>query len=269
MKRRLFRIVVIAAGPAAPRTGGRRRSTSPASGRWSGRWTTPRTRGSATGWACRSMPTASRGPKAGTRRCCRLPEYQCRPHGWAYIYRGPTPLRISKEVDPFSREVVAYQPEWHQSTNMPVYLDGREHPPAEANHTWGGFSHGQWEGDMLKHQHDAPEGGLHPPQRRDGQRQAKVTTCWIRRGDILTWVNIVRDPIYLAEPLIRSSEYRLNVNSQVPAHPCTVGLRRAGQGQRAALPAGREPVPEGHPRPLRPGGRTAHGRPGDDVSRST
>ena len=37
-----------------------------------------------------------------------LPEYQCRPHGWAYIYRGPTPLRISKEVDPFSRQVVAY-----------------------------------------------------------------------------------------------------------------------------------------------------------------
>ena len=30
-----------------------------------------------------------------------LPEYQCRPHGWAYIYRGPTQLRISKEVDHF------------------------------------------------------------------------------------------------------------------------------------------------------------------------
>src|SRR5262245_49808268 len=34
-----------------------------------------------------------------------LPEYQCRPHGWAYIYRGPTALRISKEVDPYSREI--------------------------------------------------------------------------------------------------------------------------------------------------------------------
>jgi hypothetical protein len=105
-----------------------------------------------------------------------LPEYQCRPHGWAYIYRGPTQLRITKEVDPFSREVVAYQPEWHQSTNMPVYLDGRDGPPPEANHTWGGF---------------------------------------------LTWINIVHDPVYLSEPLIRSSEYRLSVNSQVPAHPCT------------------------------------------------
>src|SRR5262249_12070264 len=43
-----------------------------------------------------------------------LPEYQCRPHGWAYISRGPTQLRISKEIDPFTRELVAYQPEWHQ-----------------------------------------------------------------------------------------------------------------------------------------------------------
>jgi hypothetical protein len=66
-----------------------------------------------------------------------LPEYQCRPHGWAYISRGPTQLRISKEVDPYSREVIAYHPEWHQSTDMPVYLDGRAHPPAEAAHAWG------------------------------------------------------------------------------------------------------------------------------------
>ncbi len=79
-----------------------------------------------------------------------LPEYQCRPHGWAYIYRGPTQLRISKDVDPYSREIVAYQPEWHQSTNMPVYLDGRDAPPAEAAHSWGGFSTAKWEGDMLR-----------------------------------------------------------------------------------------------------------------------
>ncbi|HEY6508469.1 MAG TPA: hypothetical protein VIY56_10685, partial [Vicinamibacterales bacterium] len=150
-----------------------------------------------------------------------LPEYQCRPHGWAYIYRGPTQLRITKEVDPFTREVVAYHPEWHQSTNMPVYLDGRERPPSEANHTWGGFSTATWEGDVLKIK------TTHLKEdyiRRNGAMasdQANVTTYWIRRGDILTWVNIIRDPVYLAEPLIRSSEYRLNVNSQVPAHPCT------------------------------------------------
>ena len=59
-------------------------------------------------------------------------------------------MRISKDVDPFSREIVAYQPEWHQSTNMPVYLDGRDPPPDDAVHTWGGFSKARWDGDMLR-----------------------------------------------------------------------------------------------------------------------
>jgi hypothetical protein len=150
-----------------------------------------------------------------------LPEYQCRPHGWAYIYRGPTQLRISKEVDPYSREIVAFQPEWHQSTNMPVYLDGRDPPPAEAAHSWGGFSAAKWEGDMLRIETSHLKEDY---IRRDGAMatdEATVTTWWIRRGDILTWVNIIHDPTYLAEPLIRSSEYRLTVNSLVPPHPCT------------------------------------------------
>ena len=159
-----------------------------------------------------------------------LPEYQCRPHGWAYIYRGPTQLRISKEVDPFSRELVAYQPEWHQSTNMPVYLDGRERPPEEAAHTWGGFSTATWEGDMLRIE------TTHLKEdyiRRNGAMisdQATVTTFWIRRGDYLTWINIVNDPVYLTEPLVRSAEYRLAVNGQVPAHPCTSAFEGLDKG---------------------------------------
>ena len=113
---------------------------------------------------------------------------------------------------------------------MPVYVDGRERPPAEANHTWGGFSVGTWEGDMLKIK------TTHIKEdyiRRNGAMasdQTTVTTYWIRRGDILTWVNIIRDPIYLAEPLIRSSEYRLTVNSQVPAHPCTAAFEGLEKG---------------------------------------
>jgi hypothetical protein len=160
-----------------------------------------------------------------------LPEYQCRPHGWAYIYRGPTQLRISKEVDPFTREVVSYQPEWHQSTNMPVYLDGRAHPPEDAVHTWGGFSTARWEGDMLR------ISTTHLKEdyvRRNGAMvsdMAHSTTWWIRRGDYLTWITVVHDPLYLSEPLIRSAEYRLTINSIVPAHPCTAVYEGLEKGQ--------------------------------------
>ena len=30
-----------------------------------------------------------------------------------------------------------------------IHLDGRPRPPDQATHTWGGFSLGVWEGNML------------------------------------------------------------------------------------------------------------------------
>ena len=40
-----------------------------------------------------------------------LPEWQCRPHSADYIWRGPSQLRISKEVDPASRQITAFHAE--------------------------------------------------------------------------------------------------------------------------------------------------------------
>jgi hypothetical protein len=49
-----------------------------------------------------------------------LPEWQCRPHGSAYISRGPSQLKIWKEVDPSSRETVAWHLEWLRSVDRPI-----------------------------------------------------------------------------------------------------------------------------------------------------
>ena len=93
-----------------------------------------------------------------------------------------------------------------------MYLDSRSRPPEEAAHTWGGYSTGTWEGDILRIE------TTHLKEdyiRRNGAMmsdEAEVTTWWIRRGDYLTWVTIIHDPLYLAEPLIRSAEDKLNVN---------------------------------------------------------
>jgi len=78
-----------------------------------------------------------------------LPEWQCRPHGGDYIWRGPSNLRIWKEVDPVTRELVAWHAEWLRSVDRPVYMDGRPHPAAYAAHSWAGFSTGKYEGDVL------------------------------------------------------------------------------------------------------------------------
>src|SRR3989442_5935790 len=78
-----------------------------------------------------------------------LAEWQCRPHAASYISRGPSQLRISKEVDPISRETTAWHMEWLRSIDKAIYMDGLPHPSANAPHTWGGVSTGEGIRDML------------------------------------------------------------------------------------------------------------------------
>ena len=151
-----------------------------------------------------------------------LPEWQCRPHGSAYISRGPSQLKIWKEIDPVSREVTSWQFEWLRSVDRPIYMDGRPHPSPNAAHTWAGFSTGEWIGDTLrvrvthlKEEYLRRNGVFHSDQ-------IEVTQYLIRRGNYLTFVVVAYDPVYLTEPLIRSTEYQLAVNQQLPPYPCTV-----------------------------------------------
>jgi hypothetical protein len=149
-----------------------------------------------------------------------LPEWQCRPHSADYIWRGPSPLTIRKEEDPLTREITAFHAEWLRSIDNPIYLDGRQRPPDDALHSWGGFATGKWEGDMLTvtvtH---LKEGYI----RRNGMPRsdmATVTEHWLRHGDFLTIVTIVNDPVYLTEPFIRTTDYQLDLHQHVPPYPC-------------------------------------------------
>ena len=151
-----------------------------------------------------------------------LPEWQCRPHSADYIWRGPSQLRISKEVDPVSRQITAFHAEWLRSVDRAIYLDGRPHPPADAMHTWAGFSTGRWNGNVLvvdvTH---LKEGYL----RRNGlprSDKATVTEHWIRNGDFLTVATIVYDPVYLTEPFIRTTDYELALGQNIVPYPCSI-----------------------------------------------
>ena len=151
-----------------------------------------------------------------------LPEWQCRPHSADYIWRGPSNLRISKEVDPVSREITAFHAEWLRSVDRAIYLDGRPHPPADALHTWAGFSTAKWDGDMLTVSvTHLKEGYL----RRNGlprSDKATLTEHWVRNGDLLTVMTIINDPVYLTEPFVRTTDYELDLRQQVPPYPCGV-----------------------------------------------
>jgi hypothetical protein len=151
-----------------------------------------------------------------------LPEWQCRPHSADYIWRGPSQLRISKDVDPVTRDITAFHAEWLRSVDRPVYLDGRPHPSPNAPHTWGGFSTGVWEGNMLTVDVTHLKEGY---VRRNGlprSDQATVREHWIRNGDFLTVMVIVNDPVYLTEPFVRTTDYELTLNQQIPPYPCGV-----------------------------------------------
>ena len=77
-----------------------------------------------------------------------LPEWQCRPHSADYIWRGPSTLRVWKEVDPVTREIVAWHAEWLRSVDRPIYMDGRARP-TDVDPSFHGYSIGHWEGEKL------------------------------------------------------------------------------------------------------------------------
>jgi hypothetical protein len=152
-----------------------------------------------------------------------LPEYQCRPHNADYQTRAPQNLHLEKEIDPISRNVVAWRGHWLRSTTPRViYMDGRPRPSPNDLHTWEGFSTGEWHGDVLTvTTTHLKEGYI----RRNGlprSDKATVIEHIARHGDLLTWVTIINDPVYLTEPLIRSTDYRLNLHASVPPYPCEI-----------------------------------------------
>ena len=150
---------------------------------------------------------------------------------------GPTALRIWQDIDPVSREVTAFHVQWQQSSSTPVYLDGRPHPPDYAPYSWMGFSTATWEGNVLKITTTHLKEDYY---RRNGifaSDKATVTTYWMRHGDYLTWINIVNDPVYLTEPLIRSGEYRLNLGGAFPRASVHAGGRGPRERCRAGAPS--------------------------------
>jgi hypothetical protein len=153
-----------------------------------------------------------------------VPEHQCIPHPADY---GPnfSQLAIWKTLDPYTRDIVAYHTEmsWMNPVRT-IWMDGRPRPPQHAAHTWQGFSLGKWEGDMLT----VETTHLKPAYvRRNGLARSEKATLrehFIRNGDVLTWVQIVTDPVYLSEPYIKSRNFVLNPGFQMSQYACSVDI---------------------------------------------
>jgi hypothetical protein len=144
-----------------------------------------------------------------------LPEHQCRSHAVPYINRGPIRMRISEEKDPLTQATTAvkiFLSTYAQERT--IYLDGRPHPPDYAPHTWQGFSTGRWNGNVLTVETTHIKRGWH---RRNGVPQSeltKLTEILYRHGNVLTHVTITEDPAFLTEPLVKTTNHLLDLNTQ-------------------------------------------------------
>ncbi len=153
-----------------------------------------------------------------------LPERQCIPHSADYMWgRAGFAMRIWKEVNLATQEVVA----WHmlsswQNQHRVIYMDGRPHPSPNALHSWQGFSTGKWEGNVLTIVTTHLKVGY---VRRNGvprSDQATLTEHYARHGDLLTLISIVDDPVYLTEPLVRTSTWQIDLQQHLDPYPCEV-----------------------------------------------
>jgi hypothetical protein len=143
-----------------------------------------------------------------------LPEHQCRAHVSPYIYRGPIRVRITEERDPVTQEVFAMTHFLSTYAQVrTIWLDGRPHPPEEAPHTWMGFSTGVWQGNVLKVTTTHMKQGWH---RRNGvpmSAKATMTEYFFRHDNVLTQLSITEDPVYLDEPLVKTTNLLLDVDT--------------------------------------------------------
>lgn len=150
-----------------------------------------------------------------------LPENQCREHGSDYGWRGPSVLSIWTEVDKASQKVIAYHT--HLSAygaEQTIWMDGRPHPPDYARHTWEGFSTGHWEGDTLVVETTHLKEnwlGLNGVPRSD---VATASAHIMKHGNYLTVAAITYDPVYLTEPLIRTTDFVYNPQQELAPWPC-------------------------------------------------
>lgn len=156
-----------------------------------------------------------------SNRISAVTEYQCRQHTADYGMRGLANLRITSDIDPLTQQVQAIRTRinFHDAERI-IYLDGREHPPAEAPHSWSGFSTGVWNGNQLTITTTHLKAYY---IRRNGVPASDKRTLiehWMRHGDLLTVVTIVNDQVFLTEPLVRSQTWSLDPGQRFGSNWC-------------------------------------------------
>ena len=135
-------------------------------------------------------------------------EYQCRPHSPDLRLAQPgSDAHLERYRSRHAARGLLHTHMLAWDAERTVYMDDRPHPPDWAPHTLAGILDREMVWQHGNHHHDAPEGELPPAATtcRCSEAEAVVTEHWIRHGDLLTIIMITEDPVFLTEPLVRST----------------------------------------------------------------
>ena len=179
-------------------------------------------------------------------------EWVCRPHAYDYSLEGPRSwLRFWPVVAPATQTLTAYESHIEMmGQRATIWMDGRPHPPENAPHTWSGFTTGEWDGDVLvtttTHLKEAY-------MRRTGvMRSDKATmrTRWRRIGNYIQATSVLYDPVYWAEPYVRSTMMWVYDPALVESpYPCEEATETAiPRGDVAHFLPGKSPLPGLNPK---------------------
>jgi glyoxylase-like metal-dependent hydrolase (beta-lactamase superfamily II) len=161
-----------------------------------------------------------------------LRHHQCDGYVAPYQIRAIGNARAWEERDPHTHRLIAVH--WFNQTfegKRTIWMDGRQHPPAFAPHSWMGFSTGQFVGNALMVQTTHLKQGW---LRRNGlpeSDQATLVEFFVRHGDRLTHTAVISDPVYLTEPLVKTTDfYRQPIDHGNWLFPCDDGEQILDRG---------------------------------------
>ena len=148
-------------------------------------------------------------------------ERQAQPHPAIYSSRGPGPTLYITEMRSGSGELVAYHiAGYYGGAERTIWMDGRPRPSERyAEHTWDGFSTGRWEGDALIVTTTHVKMGVIQRNGSATSPYVRMTEMYRRHGAMLVHLSWVDDPIYLAEPMVRTQTWTLRKTASASAGP--------------------------------------------------
>jgi len=158
-------------------------------------------------------------------------QQQCIAYEPTRLLHGGGNFRFWEERNPFTQQLIDIRL-YGQITEgtRTVWMDGRPHPPPYAKHSFLGFSTGKYEGNALTVYTTHLKRNWIRTNGVAMSDQATLVEHFIRHGDSIAYVTIITDPVYLTEPLVRSSEMRRNIrNPDAWLYACDDGEQIVGR----------------------------------------